>query len=184
VLDFARPIRFELAQADLNALCRESAAAAQAAAPGPTVHLDLDGTRPAVTTAAERLRIALVNMLVNARHAVEAQPPESVAAGGARRALDRDPVLSDTPPSLVSLSTHAAGDRAIVLIADRGAGIDPADLPRVFDPYFTTKRGGTGLGLAIAKNIVDGLGGAIGVTSTLGRGTEIRIDLPITAGAD
>ena len=37
----------------------------------------------------------------------------------------------------------------------------PADLPRVFDPYFTTKRGGTGLGLPIAKNIVEGLGGTI-----------------------
>ena len=184
VLDFARPIRFELAPADLNALCRESAAAAQAAGPGPTVHLDLDGTLPAVTTDAERLRIALVNMLVNARHAVEARPPESIAAGGARLALDRGPVLSGTAPSPVSLSTRAAGDRAIVLIADRGAGIDPADLPRVFDPYFTTKRGGTGLGLAIARNIVDGLGGAISVTSTPGQGTEIRIDLPIAAGAD
>ena len=66
------------------------------------------------------------------------------------------------------------------MIADRGAGIDPADLPRVFDPYFTTKRGGTGLGLAIARNIVDGLGGAVGVTSLPGRGTEMRIDLPMT----
>jgi two-component system sensor histidine kinase HydH len=65
-----------------------------------------------------------------------------------------------------------------ILVTDTGSGIASADLSRVFDPYFTTKRGGTGLGLPIAKNIVDGLGGTISVASAAGRGTEIRIDLP------
>jgi signal transduction histidine kinase len=78
----------------------------------------------------------------------------------------------------VTLSTRANLDRVTIVVADRGAGIDPAHLPHVFDPYFTTKRGGTGLGLAIAKNIVEGLGGTIGVNSTPGAGTEIRISLP------
>jgi signal transduction histidine kinase len=49
----------------------------------------------------------------------------------------------------------------------------------VFDPYFTTRRTGTGLGLAISRNIVEGLGGAIGVSSQKGRGTEVRIELPL-----
>jgi two-component system NtrC family sensor kinase len=79
---------------------------------------------------------------------------------------------------LVTLTTQAQDGRVTIVIADRGAGIDPAHLPRVFDPYFTTKRGGTGLGLAIAKNIVEGLGGTIGVNSAPGVGTEIRISLP------
>ena len=57
-------------------------------------------------------------------------------------------------------------------------GIAPADLPHVFDPYFTTKRGGTGLGLPIAKNIVEGLSGTIAVSSDPGRGTEIHIAFP------
>lgn len=164
VLDFARPIRFEMATTDLNALCRESAAASGAAATGSdgmTVYLDLDATLPPVTTDPERLRIALVNMLVNARHAVAARE------------------RAEAP--LVSLSTRSRHDRATIVVADHGNGIDPADLPRVFDPYFTTKRGGTGLGLAIAKNIIEGLGGTIGVTSTPGRGTEIRIELPVHA---
>jgi signal transduction histidine kinase len=84
----------------------------------------------------------------------------------------------------VSVTTRACGNRATILIADQGAGIAPADLPRVFDPYFTTKRGGTGLGLAIAKNIIEGLGGTIGVASTPGRGTEMLIDFPITERPD
>src|SRR5204862_6809425 len=83
---------------------------------------------------------------------------------------------------LVSLSTAATRDRVRIVVADRGTGIDAADLGRVFDPYFTTKRGGTGLGLPIAKNIVEGLGGAIVVSSTPGAGTEIRIEFPASAG--
>jgi len=154
VLDFARPIRFELAPVDLNALCRESATAAQASGPGPDVELDLDPAIATVTTDPERLRIALVNMLVNARHAVN----------GNRTG--------------VVLHTRLSGDRVRIVIADRGAGIEPAELAHVFDPYFTTKRGGTGLGLPIAKNIVEGLGGTITVSSVVGRGTEIRIELP------
>ena len=78
------------------------------------------------------------------------------------------------------VSTRAAGDRVAIVVADAGVGIDQADLPRVFNPYFTTKRGGTGLGLPIAKNIVEGLGGSLVVASAPGRGTEMRLDLPYT----
>ncbi|MGH9411586.1 MAG: sensor histidine kinase, partial [Vicinamibacterales bacterium] len=145
---------------DLNALCAEAAAAAQAPEPGAAVHLSLDPDLTHVIADHERLRLALVNMLVNARHAVNgATAPEGAAP-------------------LVSLTTAADGDRARIVIADRGAGIDAGDLSRVFDPYFTTKRGGTGLGLPIAKNIVEGLGGTIAVASAPGRGTEIRVELP------
>jgi signal transduction histidine kinase len=168
VLDFARPIRFEVAPTDLNAVCRESAEAAEAAGAGAAVHVDLDETLPLVTTDAERLRIALVNMIVNARHAV---------SGGGGVAIEG---AGPAGGPLVRVQTRRAGDRVSITVADRGAGIDPADLPRVFDPYFTTKRGGTGLGLPITKNIIEGLGGTIGVTSAAARGTEIRIELPIT----
>ena len=169
VLDFSRPIRFDLASVDLAALCRESAAASQAS-PGAAVAVDLDPALPSVTTDAERLRIALVNMLVNARHAVNS---------------DRDPSLALTDPQEpdVILKAAAAHNRVTITIADRGVGISPSDLPHVFDPYFTTKRGGTGLGLPIAKHIVEGLGGTIVVTSIVSRGTEIRIELPVTSTA-
>jgi signal transduction histidine kinase len=166
VLDFARPIRFELAAADVNAVCRESAAAAQAT-PGPGVRLDLDAALAPITTDAERLRLALVNLIVNARQAV-AMGAGALATVGTAPA-DFEQVL---------VTTRAAANGLSIVVVDGGVGIDAADLPRVFDPYFTTKRGGTGLGLPIAKNIIEGLGGAISITSTPGRGTEMRIDLP------
>src|SRR5262245_6162659 len=159
VLDFARPIRFELAPADINALCRDSAAAAQVS-PGATVDVQLDQSVPVVRTDAERLRIALVNLVVNARDAVRSDDAR------------------------VSVATRFTGSGVAIVIADRGAGIDRADLPRIFDPYFTTKRGGTGLGLPIAKNIVEGLGGTITVDSTPGQGTQIRIELPLDLAHD
>jgi signal transduction histidine kinase len=169
VLDFARPIRFELGTADLNALCRESAAAAQANA-GPPVRVDLDASLPPVVTDAERLRVALVNLLVNARQAVDAHQPALAGTAGA------------APDGTgVTLSTRRTAEGVTLVVSDTGVGIDGPDLARVFDPYFTTKRGGTGLGLPIAKNIVEGLGGALAVSSTRGRGTQIRIDLPFDA---
>ena len=82
VLDFARPIRFELAPTDLNALCSESAAAAEASGPGARIHLALERSLAPVTTDAERLRIALVNMLVNARHAVAGRELALAASTG------------------------------------------------------------------------------------------------------
>jgi signal transduction histidine kinase len=172
VLDFARPIRFELSTVDLNALCRESAAAALASGPGADIELHLDPAVSQVTTDPERLRIALVNMLVNARHAVNGESPEVARAG------------SSSPPAPVALTTTVNANRVRITIADRGVGIAGPDLAHVFDPYFTTKRGGTGLGLPIAKNIVEGLSGTMSVSSTPGRGTEMQIVLPFDSRAE
>jgi two-component system sensor histidine kinase HydH len=174
VLDFARPIHFELAPAHINTLCRESASAATVSADGADIRLDLDPTLGTVTTDADRLRSALVNLLVNARHAVNG----AAARGPSLPPTPEDRVRPDAPGPLVVLTSRANGDRVMIIVADRGAGIAPADLAHIFDPYFTTKRGGTGLGLPIAKNIVEGLGGTITVSSASGRGTEIQIDLP------
>jgi signal transduction histidine kinase len=159
VLDFARPIRFELSPVDINALCRESAGAALASGPGAAIALDLEPGPATMTTDPERLRIALVNLLVNARHAVNGN------GGG------------------VSMTSRSSTVSVRIVVADEGTGIAAPDLAKVFDPYFTTKRGGTGLGLPIAKNIVEGLGGTMAVTSTPGKGTDIIIDLPFDAAA-
>jgi signal transduction histidine kinase len=176
VLDFARPIRYELTEADINRVCEESAAAAAAGDAGAPVHLALDPALPPAVTDTERLRSVLVNVLVNARHAVQAladraAPPDGIAAARPPEPSDRD----------VELTTSAAlAGRLAITVRDRGVGIPPDELARVFEPYFTTKRGGTGLGLAISRNIIEGLGGTITVASRVDVGTEVRIELPRT----
>jgi two-component system, NtrC family, sensor histidine kinase HydH len=167
VLDFARPIRYDLAEIDVNALCQSAASAVEAAQADPPIALALDTDTPVILTDGERLRTVLVNLLTNARHAV-----------GAREHDSAHPPTVGAQGAGVVLSTARVGERRVsISIADTGIGISLEDLPRIFDPYFTTRRAGTGLGLPIARNIIDGLGGTIGVHSTPGKGTTIRIEL-------
>lgn len=120
-------------------------------APGiPTVHADR-----------QQLRQVFLNLFTNA---ADAMPDGGVLAPRVR------------PGEL------PGGSPAVVVeVADSGVGIPPALLSRVFDPFFTTKEEGkgTGLGLAICKRIVDQHRGRIEVESETGRGTTIRIALPV-----
>ena len=181
MLDFAKPIRFELGKADLNEICRNSVAAAWTGGERDAVRLDLDARLPSITTDAERLRTAFVNILVNARHAVEAVTPatRNRVARAVVRPGDGSPWRS--APTVTVPTCDAGATACAVTIQDQGTGIAADDMTHIFDPYFTTRRAGTGLGLPISRNIIEGLGGSIRVRSTLGSGTEISVDLPLTA---
>lgn len=181
VLDYARPIAFEWAPADVNAICRDAAAevfgrvdrrhpdAVPAADEAPRIQVRLDPAIPSFVTDASRLHTALTNLLINARHAVEAKGAESGASAGS------------VPPCALTTSLEGSQEAPLMTIAirDHGIGVNPEHLDRVFDPYFTTKRTGTGIGLAISRNIIEGMGGAIVLTSDSGAGTEVRVTLPI-----
>jgi signal transduction histidine kinase len=173
VLDFAKPIRFELIPAVLNDVCRASVVAAWAGQPGDEVEMDLDPDLPPIVTDAERLRTVLVNILSNARHAVDAVVPGRHAARGAAVA----------GAAGVIVRTRRYQNGVTITVSDHGVGIAPDDMAHIFDPYFTTRRAGTGLGLPISKNIIEGLGGTITVNSRTGEGTDIVIDLPLAGGA-
>jgi signal transduction histidine kinase len=167
VLDFARPIRFDYAPADVNALCAVAEQATRTGHHGMSVTMTPDPALGTVVTDAERLRTALVNILANARHAVTA------------RSISPEPAAHAAGGPDIEIETHRTQDGFRIVVRDRGTGVKTEDLPRVFDPYFTTKRTGSGLGLAIAKNIIDGMAGSIALESRPDGGTEIRIDLPL-----
>jgi two-component system sensor histidine kinase HydH len=165
VLDFAKPIRFDLAPADLTEICRAAAQAAQAVPDAVEVRVETRASAIPVVTDAERLRSALLNVLHNAQQAVRTR-------GGSGAA----PVRVQVGPGLPG--------RWRVEVVDAGVGISPADQARLFEPFFTTRRGGSGLGLALARNIVEGLGGTIAVRSRVNSGTTVVIDVPENRPAD
>jgi signal transduction histidine kinase len=106
----------------------------------------------------EKLRQVVINLLVNA---LDAMPEEGTLS-----------VKVSSPRSIVAVE-----------IGDSGPGIDPRILPEIFDPFFTTKEAGTGLGLSIVRKILDQHGGRIELDSLPGRGTRVRVELPLAAAA-
>ena len=79
----------------------------------------------------------------------------------------------------LQVAWHEAGpQRVAVTFTDDGSGIAPDDLPRVAQPFFTTKKGGTGLGLPIAQRIVERHGGTLVLAPANGRGTTATVTIP------
>lgn len=79
----------------------------------------------------------------------------------------------------ITISTRYGDDYSVIVkIADDGPGIPADKLPKIFEPYFTTKEKGTGLGLAIAKHNTEIYGGTVDVESEPGKGTQFTINLP------
>jgi signal transduction histidine kinase len=104
------------------------------------------------------VRQAILHLLVNA---VEALP-----GGGTLRVE----VGCDEPRRMVTL-----------VVADDGPGIPPDRLPRIFEPFFSTKPGGSGLGLAAVRATARRHGGEVSVESQPGHGTSVRLTLPVDA---
>jgi PAS domain S-box-containing protein len=129
------------------------------------VDMDLDANLPAVHCSPAEFNQVVLNMVVNAAHAIG-----DVVGDGAKG------------KGKIKVKTRPDGDWAVVEISDSGCGMPPHIQQRIFDPFFTTKEvgKGTGQGLAIAHNvIVDKHGGTIKVVSSPGAGTTFIIRLPI-----
>ena len=165
VLDFARPLQLDLNPTDLNEVCRRAAASLISEGDSPRVELELDDALPEIVTDGERLAAALTNVLLNARDAVDGRS-------------------TNGSPDIELRTERVAPDRVAISVRDRGVGIPPDQLSKIFEPYFTGKRTGTGLGLAITKNVVESLGGTVMAESSEAGGTEIRIDLFIGGQGD
>ncbi len=90
----------------------------------------------------------------------------------------------------VDLSLECKGHQAQITVSDTGQGIEPEDLPHIYDRFYRTDKarsravGGTGLGLSIVKWVVDAHGGEIDVESELGKGTTFRVRLPLADASD
>jgi two-component system sensor histidine kinase HydH len=164
VLDFARPLRIEAASVDPGRIARDAAHAALEGAAHVAPRFSLDPEATSLVTDGERLHAALVNLVQNARDGLAAK----ASAAGA----------SAAPATVEIGSRRLDGGRLLLWVEDWGDGVAAADLPHVFEPYFTTRRTGTGLGLAITRKTVEALGGTIRFESRPGVGTRVEVELP------
>lgn len=138
---------------------------------GENVRLELAVETPCALVLADRdqLQQVLVNLSLNA---AEAMSDGGVLCLGVR--------CVHLPAGTRALSgAMVPGEYVELCVRDSGRGMDPQTRARVFEPFFTTKNGGTGLGLYIVHGIVQRLRGRIDVDSELGRGTTVRILLPV-----
>ena len=138
--------------------------------PAIRLTLDLQVAECRVHADPTRFDQVLVNLAINAR---DAMPDGGTLVIRSRaRLLEHgfDGALGHVP----------AGSYIVTEVSDTGCGIDPAILPRIFSPFFTTRieQGGNGLGLSTVREIVGEFGGFIDLRSEMGRGTRIRVYLP------
>ena len=105
-------------------------------------------------------------------------PPDSLAAKAATRQL-----FYITDGAAITVTTSRQGDRFDIFIEDNGPGISNEDLPRVFEPLFSTKSFGTGLGMSVVRQTLEQHGGAAAIRSDPGKGTRVLLWLPAPAGA-
>lgn len=120
----------------------------------------------------------LLNVVLNAVQAM----PEGGRLGVTLRAVERlGPVIGRPGRRAGDGDVHAGSGRRFIEIEvrDTGVGIDHADLPKLFEPFFTTRPSGTGLGLSTSQALVRQHGGAISLESEQGKGTVVTILIPV-----
>jgi two-component system nitrogen regulation sensor histidine kinase NtrY len=154
---FARFPQISLAPCDINGLIQETLTIYQEVQPRITLEFHPDPALTAVQIDRQQIKRMLLNMLDNA-------------------------IASGSENLTITLSSHQNVDqnRMELVIADNGVGIPDQDKPRIFDPYFSTKRGGTGLGLAIVQSIIFEHQGSIRVEDNHPRGSRFIIEIPLS----
>jgi len=138
------------------------------------ISVSVDAELPAIEMDIHRMEQVFVNLLTNARDAVRV-PFDKISSAG----VAHEQRLSDEAGKIWITADRIDG-AVRIRIGDNGCGIKAADLPRIFDPFFTRSPEGTGLGLTIVRRIIDQHGGSIEVTSQEGVGTIFTLPLPIT----
>lgn len=157
-LRFSKAHRLNLQPSDLNTQVRQVLDFYRPKANEASVEIVdyLSGNLPTVLLDREAFHGALLNLVLNAEQAMP---------GGGQ----------------LVVRTYGTPDGVALDLIDTGCGMDAETQSRVFDAFFSMKRGGSGLGLPTTRKIIEGHGGQINLQSEVGRGTQITIKLPVPA---
>ncbi|HEV2194157.1 MAG TPA: ATP-binding protein [Candidatus Acidoferrum sp.] len=156
LLAYARPRLPEFHPADLNATVEQAVflARQQVRTKPIEITLEPDKKLPRISHDPVQIQQVVLNLLLNGIQAVQSQ-------------------------GKIEVALRQEGECAVIRIRDTGKGIPHDSLPKIFKPFFTTRKEGTGLGLPLAKGIVESHNGKIEVTSVPGQGAQFEVWLPI-----
>ncbi len=165
LLDFARQTQYSFQSADINTSIRQALdlVSYQLTAAGIKIITDLKPDLPHIDASLEHLQSVWLNLLINARDAMNGSSRKQVIAIETKHDQDSGEIL--------------------VSVRDTGRGMNATQINHIFEPFYTTKEPGegTGLGLATCHRIVEQHGGHIEVASTPGKGSTFLVHLPITS---
>ncbi|HUS57442.1 MAG TPA: ATP-binding protein [Planctomycetota bacterium] len=155
LLNFARPAPDYFQPVAIGELLATtmSMVAARARKQGVQMEIDAPDSLPMVHADRGKLQQALLNFMLNSIDAMQ--------EGGS-----------------LSLAACARGGGLEITIADTGCGMSKEEQARLFEPFFSTKRGGVGLGMSVSKKIIDSHQGRVEIDSAAGRGTVLKVLLP------
>jgi len=158
LIEFARPLTLKKEQTNLADLVRHTIRVVDAEARKNAVDMDIQAGEdlPRVDIDPDKIKQVLLNLFLNALSAMPDGGRLSVQLGIQKEFME-------------------------VTISDTGTGIKEEDLPRIYDPYFTSKPAGTGLGLAVVQKIMDAHGGMVQIDSKAGSGTKITLRFSLSA---
>lgn len=155
--NFARMPAVQPTANSLNEIVREAITLYQGAHRNITFSFQADETLPQLQLDRDQIKRVVINLLDNAVAAIEGEGKVDIES-----------------------SYNKGLQMATCTVADSGHGIAPEDRPRLFEPYFSTKKTGTGLGLAIVNSVITDHHGFIRVKDNLPRGTRFIIELPVS----
>jgi PAS domain S-box-containing protein len=133
-----------------------------------TLTIETEPDLPRIRGDRIQLQQVLVNLIVNAGQAMSEE-----------QAMSDENEAEQNGPRMVTVRAGRAGIASLVItVKDTGPGVAPQDLPRLFEPFFSTNRDGMGMGLAICRTTVEAHGGQLSADSTPGSGATFRVTLP------
>jgi two-component system nitrogen regulation sensor histidine kinase NtrY len=156
--EYGRMPTAQFSPTDLGALLLNSVSGFQGADSSLSITCDIEGKIPEMLLDPEQIRGAIINILKNSVDAVASNKGDKQVQ--------------------VKASFDRSKRRAFIEIRDNGPGIPPVEKNRVFEPYYTTKKGGTGLGLAIVNTVISDHQGEIRLFDASPSGTKVIITLP------
>jgi two-component system, NtrC family, nitrogen regulation sensor histidine kinase NtrY len=159
---FARMPQLNLVPGNVNSLVEETVGTFREAHDEVHFELELEPALPLIAIDREALKRALINLLDNAIIATKASTYQGTG-----------------PLIVVRTALDLASSMALLEVADNGVGIDPRVRPRIFEPYFSTRKNGTGLGLAIVATIVTDHHGFVRVRDNEPRGSSFVLEFPL-----